>query len=70
MFGLYFAQQLLACARPIVDLCPERWPLRIAPAGSGVEVSPRPGSFRLSGPWGRLHRILAPSTNSSPASSV
>ena len=70
MFGLYFAQQLLACARPIVDLCPERWPLRIAPAGSGVEVSPRPGSCRLSGPWGPLHRILDPSTNTLLASSV
>ena len=70
MFGLHFAEQQLACARPIIDLCTERWPLRTAPAGSRVEVSPKLGSCLLSGPWGPLHRILAPSTNTSPASSV
>ena len=47
MFGLDFAQQQLACARPIVDLCPERWPLRVAPVWSGVKVSPWPGSPHL-----------------------
>ena len=56
--GLHFAQQQHACARPIV--APERWPLRVAPIWSGVEVSP-PGSCGLAlgtAPHGTCHSVV------------